>query len=333
MGMGVLVWGLVGAVMWALPADISIRTQAIVRMPSSTLNSACLLLAAAYFDYGPFALKPLQARKSQRIAIFVATGLVASITLALTWVYADAARDWKPWAIPDVLLSLVTLGILGAGLFHSFQERKEVSKYFGLIAYLAVGAVVFQGAAQIPEVYDFRWPSESGRYLMLLASKVAVISVFFMLLISSLYERQARPSVASMALRFTSRLDPRHRHAVLVTIPGVCVDSEVWLSQRPFKTLQLFAATAINAATKEESFVKLLEQGLYAAHLRTISEQMSERFEKRISYTLLFENDWHGGYRLFVPPSNIKFERDSWVLDLPHGKIVFEDPMVARIER
>jgi hypothetical protein len=283
----VLVWGVLA--LW-LRLGVWRSAEDDLRIFASTLNSALFLLAAAYFDYGPERLKPLQAHRTWRLGVFAAALVVATLTAILTLHTSSNLLH-----IPDFVLSLVTLLVLGYGLVRSFRLRG-----FGLLAALAVVALSTQAVAQIPEVRPDLLTGDA-RWVLVLTSKTMAITTFLALAMSWAHEEAGRPASGEVSVRFTG-LQENHLYIVELSAAKQFTNRRVLMTETPHKRFLMFAAKRL--ADPHGGWIHLRSASLEHKDLARICQPTG------LPGRSLFENDRAGSYRLSIPPENIRFDLD-----------------------
>lgn len=266
----VLMWALLGFWTWLGAAGRGIDSALAV---ASTLNNGFFWLAVAHLDHGPERLNRLRAPAVRRVFLAAVAALALIIGL-----WTHATTGWLQ-QLPDVLLSLATLAVLGWALAVSFARRG-----FGILAVLACVAVASQVAAQ--------WRVPQYNWVLILVSKTATITTFLALAMSWAHER-AR--ISGLALFFTGRA-AADRIAVEVNGERRLMTPEV------HRRLLVFAVERVCNPSGGGGLVNIKEKGIAHTHIKRIVEQLG--LEDRVA---LFDNDGRSGYRLKLPAQNIGF--------------------------
>jgi hypothetical protein len=284
LGFAVFVWAFIGIWLLLKPC-LEPPGRCFERILSSTLNSAFLLLALAYFEHGPVQWKIVQTNRRWHWGVIVAAVIVASI-LFLTH---------TPWA--DVFLSILTLGFLGWSLFKSFDDRG-----FYLTSYLSCAVVLFVAFVQLFEIADIidetlieHWLGYK-RWVFSLASKTSLIGIFLALGFSWLFEDIERPPI--MSLEFLGRDEMTGKWIVLFR------NQKREISETNQVDLLKFVTKRIDDET--DGWIKIKDT-LWLTNLNRISKQLG------IQRTALFENNGRGSYRLRIDPKNIKIHKGKFV--------------------
>jgi hypothetical protein len=177
-----LVWGLVGAWLWACPKADPVNRE-LVRTLSSTLNSALFLLALPYFHFLPDSVGPWIKRTAWARDVLIAA-LVVSVAEALfSWLRRLPDSLMQPGSIvevvgrlPDFLFSLPTLLLLNVSLFNSFRNRS-----FRVLAMSSILSIVFVGVVQAWELVEPPNVAAYYRFVLLLTSKTTLIGLLLAL--------------------------------------------------------------------------------------------------------------------------------------------------------
>jgi hypothetical protein len=272
LGLAVAIWGAIGLLL-LLP--LSEARWQIVRTLLSSANNACLLISASQLDYGPPILQRASDYPRWNQLAIAGSLAVALITIGL---YQALGPDEPSARLPDFLLSIVTLGFLGFGLFRSFQRRG-----FAPLALLASVAIGVQIVAQLPEIASHSiliWLGD-GRWTLNLVSKAMVLVAVLSLAMSWVHELAQRPSHSAIRLRFTGRRVGA-RYLIELAIARVRGDDAGWVS-----------------------LVDLVGR-LDDSRIRRVREDLKPPgLDKEI------EANGHKSYRLAIEPAHIGFDRDA----------------------
>ncbi len=286
LGHAVAIWSFVGLAIFSLGRlGFSVRDINSVRTFSSILNSAFLLLAVAYFDYGPSKLKIMQAKPVWRYLV-IGLGIIMAFLVVLTGE-----------TFPDVGLSMFTLGLTAYGLFISFTRRE-----FESLRWTSVVVVLLTLIAQIPEIDPSLLP-EDIRFLLLLTSKTGLLVLFLCLSTTSVVEKSESPYSDNIMLEF---IDERAADGWIIHLTLSPNKTQVWkVKGVPLRNLLLF--TKKRCEKDGTGWLRLIDANLYASDLDRICKTW------KIRRSFLFENDHHNGYRLRVHPQNIKLPAPNWL--------------------
>ncbi len=112
LSMAVLVWGLIGVglVLRVCPWDWPLN-HCMAAIIASTMSNAFLLLAIAYFEYGPIEFKIAQDDWKWHFSVLLSSTIVA------LWVWFVQS------AWPDFILSVTTLAILSMSAYLTFKSH------------------------------------------------------------------------------------------------------------------------------------------------------------------------------------------------------------------
>lgn len=288
LGNATLVWSLIGFIGWIY----SYSTWFIVtRIVSSTLNSAFLLLSVGYFDYGDYGITGHIGARLKRLAespawrkmvillSFFVAAIVMSVSLAL-----KAAPSVQ--SLPDCLLSMVTLLILGVALYESFKGRG-----FSILKYISSIIVGLTIVSQLPELgivmSELRWP-------LLLATKATLIFLFLALATSS---ATAQGELPIDGLELTGRLVDDKFFIVKLRIKGESKPREIRVRDTYYNVLLELARSRKN---NPDGYFNLQKAGYYPEYLKRLAHAL------RIERPQLFDNNRSGGYRLRIDPEKIE---------------------------
>ncbi|HZN55605.1 MAG TPA: hypothetical protein VFB67_09815 [Candidatus Polarisedimenticolaceae bacterium] len=238
---GVGCWGLVGILVWRYPESLDPHTEiGCLRTMLSIVNTGLFLYAAAYLDHTWGVLRRLT-RPSWATEILVLTVPAIAVTIVLWRTSPEPAAPETVIVarIPDVALSLLALGVLAAGLWRSFSQRR-----FHLMSAVSLVAIGLQVPTQLAELlqplvallgsYDSVFGST--RLLLLLTSKTILIVIFFALAFTWMHE------MAFENARASSSAAPERDDAADGPAPSGPV---VWLAgeRKPGEKLRFFVWT------------------------------------------------------------------------------------------
>lgn len=282
LSMAVLIWGLIGMglLFQVCPRDWPLN-HCMATVMASNMSNAFLLLALAYFEYGPIQFKIAQDDWKWHFSV-----LLAAIVIAV-WVWVvDSA-----W--PDFLLSLITLAILGASAYLTLQSHG-----FAGTAILAVLATVFAALTRYwesmaPSTFPFHADSE-WLWVLILTAKATLILLFLAVGLGSRCSDAAAMQNEDMALEFLGKNGTQNIWMVLLTLPPSGSGQKVEMTAVPHKILLCFAAER----KRGEGWIKIKDK-FYPADLTRISRKLG------VPTPHFFENDYNGRYRLRLPPDKI----------------------------
>jgi hypothetical protein len=191
----------------------------VMRLYTSTLNSVFLLLTAAFFEYGPRRLRLFQLHERWVWMVICGGLVVASVTSNID------NRYWK--YIPEVILSVLTLSILGWVICVTFYQR--ISKQAALIAGTIILYALFAQMLEVTHLFtDAQWqPPSETRLIISLTSKILLLMVLLLVAISWLQEQwlaQVKENSLSklpenlINIHITGRRDPDNQRRWLVSV-------------------------------------------------------------------------------------------------------------------
>ena len=128
-------WLAAAVFLWSIAGIITIVIsenyfREFARISLSTINSACFILAVAYFDYGPSWLKFIQQDEKLHKSFIIIAGIVAGLIYLLIWLIVKYVTKTGIHGLKDsiesidVVLAVFTLYVLFVGLEESFKRRK-----------------------------------------------------------------------------------------------------------------------------------------------------------------------------------------------------------------
>lgn len=300
LGLAVLIWGLVGGVMLLPLGEMAAQAS---RTLLSSANSACLLISAAYLDYGPPILRRASDHPHYRPIAAALSLVVALVTIALYAALGPAAYVAR---LPDFALSAITLLLYGFGLFRSFRRRG-----FAPLAALACLAVALQFAAQLPEIVDPARLLLAGdrRWVLNLVSKTMVLIAFLSLAMSWVHEVARRPSRSAVHLRFSGRrVGSGNRRRYVVELG----DRAIEMRETPHRDLLALAVARTREATRDGGWVSLpdLVGRLDDSRIRRMREDL-----RPAGLDAAIEANFQKAYRLALDPEHISFDRAALAVD------------------
>lgn len=294
LGLAVSIWGVVGLLLLLPVGEPAAQAG---RTLLSCANSACLLISAAYLDYGP----PILQRASDHPHYKpIALGGSLAVGLGTIALYAALGPDAYAARLPDFALSAVTLLLYGFGLFRSFRRRG-----FAPLAGLACAAVASQFAAQLPEIIDPERLALGGdrRWVLNLASKTMVLIAFLSLAMSWVHEVARRPSRSAVHLRFGGRrVGAGNRRRVVVELGERAIE----MRETPHRDLLALAVARVREAGRDGGWVALpdLVGRLDDSRIRRMREDL-----RPAGLDAAIEANFQKAYRLAVDPAHITIDR------------------------
>jgi hypothetical protein len=297
LGIGVAIWGVIG-----LELLVPWRGALALRTLLSSANSACLLISASHFDYGPRALQRAREWRGWTAAALGGSLAVALLTLAL---FATIGSGQRASQVPDFVLSIVTLQLYGFGLFRSFVKRG-----FGALAALAVVAVGLEVWAQLPEVLPGVAAGDT-RWALNFVAKSVMLVAFLSLAMSWVHEVARRPAAGAMRLLFTgeARVGPAKRRRYVVRMG----DEVIELRETPHRDLLALAVRRVAERDNPDGgWIPLpdLVGRLDDSRIRRLREDLRPAGLDRA-----IESNFQKSYRLALPPDRIAFDRAALAQD------------------
>jgi hypothetical protein len=293
LGLAVLVWGLIalGMLLKACPSDWPLR-ECFPSLMASTLSHSCLLLASAYFEFGPIELKIAQDDWKWHVGVMFAAMLVALLVL-----FTQSA-----W--PDFILAAATLAIVGMSAFLSFKAHG-----FHATAYLALPIAALAALVQLAETIEGQSLSfllAGERFWILrLTSKALLVVLFLIMCISWLYGKLAPSPTEELRLEFLGKDEFKNSWLVRFSVPNVFSEKRIELPPVLHQILLTFATERLLREAQTEGWINIKNK-YYPSDLSRICKKLE------VPTVRLFENDANGGYRLRVPRENIKLHKQSF---------------------
>lgn len=196
---------------------------------ASTVNNAFLLMAASHLDYGVDFLKRARQSSRWKVSVFVLTLLVATVTWGLSYALPSSLLA----LLPDVLLSLATLALLGFGLANTLRVRGYAA--MGLLAWLVVAALIgvqLSLSGFLPMPLSLPWMRAVSQLAM-----IGFILVFVVLAVTWAQrlaeEAEKRPAESVLRLVFTNRPSPTSASRTLILYG----DRQLEASRQPYADL------------------------------------------------------------------------------------------------
>ncbi|GAA0780267.1 hypothetical protein GCM10009193_16070 [Shewanella aestuarii] len=251
----------------------------VMRIYTSTLNSVFLLLAAAFFEYGPRRLRLFQLHERWVWMVICGGLVVASVTSNID------NRYWK--YIPDVILSSLTLTILGWAICVTFYQR--ISKQAALIAGTITLYALFAQMLEITHLFtNAQWqPPSEARLIISLTSKILLLMVLLLVAISWLQEQWlAQVTENSLSqlpknqidIHITGRRDPDNQRRWLVSVQqhSSTKDEPVMrsLTSVPHLLLIQFSLRKQLNAQVDGGMMNTVEDSFYHADLNKIHKML-----------------------------------------------------------
>lgn len=313
LGGAVFLWGLVGLLL-LLP--IGETAAQATRTLLSSANSACLLISAAYLDYGPKLLQRASFHPLYKPIAMIGSLIVALVTIAL---YTALGAQTPIARLPDFLLSVITLLLYGFGLFRSF-----VSRGFAPLAVLAIAAILAQFLAQLPEVVPSEWLHLNGenRWVLNLVSKTMVLIAYLSLAMSWVHEVARKPPRSAVRLRFLGkRTGTGNRRRVLVEFGEHTLE----MRETPHRDLLVLALARMKDPSNNGGWVPLpdLVGKLDDSRIRRMREDL-----RAAGLHEAIESNFQKSYRLALDPSHLELDKAALSAD-PELALIVSDEHVG----
>ncbi len=287
LGYAVLTWSVVGFIGWIYAQS---SWFVVTRIIFSTLNSAFLLLTIGYFDYGDYGITGVIGARLKRFAERPAwrkTVILLSLLVAVVVIGFSLAAQSSPLvqSLPDIILSVLTLVVLGVALYESFGGRG-----FGMLKYLSIFVIGLTVLAQVPETgiiaSDFIWP-------LLLISKTMLIMLFLALATSSVTQQGEFPLEG---LELTGEMVDERFLVVRVWMRGESKAREVRVRDTYYNVLLELAQSRKD---NPNGYFNLQKAGYYPEYLKRLAVSL------KIERPQLLDNNRSGGYRLRIEPEKV----------------------------
>ncbi len=298
----VAIWAVMSGVILALERAGKFADDQVffVRLLGSPPNSALFLFSIRHFDYAPELFKSF---RSDRVWLLVVAGVVA-LDVALMVLLRGLGLPREIYGRPDVVLSFLTLLVVGWVFYRSFRARG-----FRLLSLAAMGAIALVILAQVPEAGEqlsAKVLPGTWRWTVPLSSKAALIAMFMALAFTWALDRANKIAEESdlrpVTLRFLGAPsgNPKRPHVVELQV-GDSPPSKRALSDTRAK---LLLALAVAKKLKGDAGALRVVEDLQtdATGLRRIGEQLEYGWE------LLHDMPDSGLYRLTVPADRIIIE-------------------------
>jgi hypothetical protein len=292
LSMAILVWGLIGIglVLRVCPPDWSLK-RCLPAVMASTLSNSFLLLAMAYFEYGPIEFKIAQDDWKWHFAV-----LSASIFIALLVFLAQSA-----W--PDFMLSVATLSILGLSAYLTFKSHGYIwtSKFSILVILLTLVTRYWESIDVSDLLFELR---EEWLWILLLTAKTSIITLFLALGFDGLSSKDKPVSKDDLRIEFAGKENANYTWIVILSVPGMFERKKIEMPPVLHQILLSFAAERRHQGP-HNGWIKI-KRKYYPSDLSRISRKLG------VAAPRIFENDLNGGYRLRVLPENIIIQEKNF---------------------
>lgn len=303
LGCAILCWVLAG--IWSVLYDIIVSEENVfyhgVRSFISTFNNAFFLLSLPYFDHGPEKLNIIQNYKRWPLAVISFSILISTISIILILL----KNPLEIYLIPEVIYSIFTILILGATLVITFYNRDF--KLLIFFTCLSIGIMLF---SQLPEVWPWlsiKLPMSGWIFHFLrLVSKTTIMTILLALAMSWLETEAKRSTSREMSIHITGI--EKNKGVAIITIPPKINKEHVNFNQSPFEYLLKFLIRRITGEGLQSSWLNVKKDLHDPANIRRIINEIDCKVKPEILRTDLFENDFHGNYRIRIDSDNIEID-------------------------
>lgn len=280
-----------------------------VRSLLSTANSLMYMLAVQHFDYSPHQIR----RKWWQPTIIGVCSLIAILTIGLCILgWTNASYNTEAIWYPDVVLSFLTVLILGLGFWRSFYYRN-----YKPMAWLSLVVMAFVLFVQLPEISPpiarfLDGPSEDW---FTLSAFGLLMMLCFALAASWGIEQVSIPDSKHIALTFAGK----ESKGWVIRLKIRDQRTDVLLSPMNCKNLLLFAARRLERPDNGwvhldddlkgyNYFRRILMDFSKVWHLNGILPDTAPEESVENVRRFLFEYQNPGQYRLNVDAANLRFD-------------------------
>jgi len=292
LSMAVLVWALIGIglVLRVCPPDWSFD-RCLPAVMASTMSNSFLLLAMAYFEYGPIEFKIAQDDWKWHFVV-----LSAAILVALLIFFVQSA-----W--PDFILSLTTFSILGMSAYLTFKSHGYAwtSKFSILVILFTLITRYWESIDANVFLFEMK---EEWIWILLLAAKTSVITLFLALGFDGLSSKAVPAAKDDLRLEFIGKDDANYTWIVILSVPEMFNKKKIELPPVLHEILLTFATERMRQAP-HNGWIKIKDK-YYPSDLSRICQKLG------VATPRIFENDLNGGYRLRVLPENIFIQEQKF---------------------
>jgi hypothetical protein len=211
----VFLWSIAGIVTAAIP---EVYSREFSRILLSTINSACFIIAVAYFDYGPSWLKFIQQDEKLRRPLVLVASVIVGLICLMIWLITGKNGLINGIDILDVILAVFTLYVLALGLEQSFR-RREFKKII-MLSKIAILLVVFAQFLDLNFILNYFTISlqkfiDEMRWLIVLVSKTLLMAVILTHIISWKIEEEEELYTGEPRIRFLGRTGGKQWEVIL----------------------------------------------------------------------------------------------------------------------
>lgn len=292
---------------WAVASVWSINHKAVtllsnentyqgIRAIISSINNIFLLLALKYFDRVPPQLEKVREHKNF-VKVVILLSVIAVISSSVLFATLGTSKSF----FPDVILSTISLFLLGTGLAYSFWFRNL--KMVSLLSGATIILTIISQWLILFEMLDY-W-----QVFILLTSKIAIIMMFMALAVTFIIEKSRLPEPKEMKLSFNAF------GTVDLLIPGKIDEKAIKLKDAQYGTM---LKLAFCRKTTDSGWLDYKKEKISLNYFTRLAEDIRARIvlsNDKEKDTLvnwikdsLIENDWSGKRRLKIPPEGIFFD-------------------------
>ncbi len=304
----------------------------------STLNSGFLLLAFMYFDHKPIFFSRISSKSQWKNFVMLICILVFIINIAsLLYIKITGNVTIVKWAVlPDLILSFITVVILGFSLFETFKNRKLV--WVGRMSILVVLLIVSTQLIGVCEEfgYDLFVKRKFDGYDISLTAlfirfiaRALLIIIFFALASSWLFELLHLPRPQDFDFRmYVANDEEKNKLCIEYTLRPNIINRKILLSNskptNPYLLLTKFAYHRKYASDEEEQYLIVAPRGVTRGKATPLQREKIDIYDHNqmtqiinllnsegitnMQHGDLFEKTNFRQYRLRIHPDNIKID-------------------------
>ena len=190
LSLALFVWGISGIVTRLIPNDLSYFE--IIKSAFSSCNNVFLLMGASYLESSP---KWIKNNKTGFVNFMTTFTIVVTFMIFSTVLVSNYTSKIEYLKLPDFVLSVLTVLVLGYSLFTTFLKRRLLT-----VAFFSSVTLIFILVAQ-PTVHFFVLNYKSDQYILLgLCTRMSFIIIICLLAYSWAQEKfsNAQQEVTSL---------------------------------------------------------------------------------------------------------------------------------------
>ena len=306
MSIASLTWAVIGLILIMGQGPAASFTRRIL----SIVNSTAVIFAAAHLDYSHVAIRKLQ--RDSFIKEVPRLGLVAGAIGGAGLVLTLLMRPLGLGAVPDFAISVAALFILILGLWESFRTRG-----FGTLAFVSIGVLIFQVAAQVPEISEGvaeTWGS--WRWIAVLNSKVLLISLFLALAYTWMHQKhlEAAGSELDVHIRLLAPGEGRQYPVEVSSRLGTHtfnLGPITYLRILELALVRVLDPTGDGYVTTEQMFDTPTNIDNHVRHIRRAAEKAMGPVYKEFEFNLIETSKERRTKRLNVDPDRITIDMEA----------------------